>query len=380
MASFALAVTLTNSDTEADRLLDRIRNGLNEERLLALDELVQYAQRAGQLDVWNAAGVGLHLAGRHDQATSIFEQLVQAAPDHDVYRLNLATSLSQTVQVERCRLQLRHVAEHGSTEQARGYAAEQLRGYEEFLGLSGRDRKLRDLQIASLRRSLGQPGAPAASYVSLARMLYMRSMSDGDEQGLAEATAVLEKGQVAFPDETPILELLIVCYLRHDPEGRLPGVASRLEQVAPHSPVLRRLEGVTDERVRDWVAHMAQRMRSLFASVSDNDSSPASRQAALDDLGRIVSMYPDNPDYRVTYAFALLVLGRKEDALAQARILDPVAIESHSFHFNLGQIFWLGGDAERGRHHLNLALLYAADDQERQDARERIADLDEKRP
>jgi hypothetical protein len=379
MASFALAVTLTKSDPEADRLLDRVRNGLNEERLRALDELVQYAQRAGQLDIWNTAGVGFHLAGQHGQATSIFEQLVQAAPDHDVYRLNLATSLSQTEQVERCRFQLRYVAEHGSTEQARRYAGEQLLGYEEFLGLSDRDRKLQDLQISSLRRALEQPGTPAESYVRLARMLYPRSMF-GDEKKLAEATTVLEKGQAAFPDETSILEPLILCYLHHDPEGRLPGVVSRLEQVAPHSPVLRLLEGVTDEKVRDFAAQMDQRMRSLFASVSDNDSSPASRQAALDDLCRIVSRYPDNPNYRVTYAFALLVLDRKEDALVQARILDPVAIESHSFHFNLGQIFWIGGDAERGRHHLNLALLYAKDDQERQDARERIADLDEKRP
>jgi len=56
-----------------------------------------------------------------------------------------------------------------------------------------------------------------------------------------------------------------------------------------------------------------------------------------------------------------------------------VPIASHTFHFNLGQVSWLCGDAERGRHHLNLAMQYPGNDQEREDVRERIADLERTR-
>ena len=89
-------------------------------------------------------------------------------------------------------------------------------------------------------------------------------------------------------------------------------------------------------------------------------------------------MYPDNPDYRVTYAFDMMAANRKDAALPRAHYLTSLPISSHSFHFNLGQVFWLCGDAEHGRHHLNLARQYAENDQEREDVRERISDLERK--
>jgi tetratricopeptide (TPR) repeat protein len=380
MASFALAVTRTDSDPEAGRLLDRVQNGPDEGRRQALETLVQYAERDGTPDVWNAAGVGFHFAGLHDQATRLFDSLVQAIPDNDYYRLNLATSLSQTAQVDLCRHHLRHVVQYGSTEETRKFANGQLQGYENFLGLSERDRKLRELQIASLRQSVQQPGARPEAYLSLARVLVQRSMQDPSGTWLGEAASVLEKGRAAFPAEPHILELLIACYLRHDPQNRLEDAISQLERIAPHSPVLQHLTDATNDQAREFVEQNAQRARDLLDTVCNSGSNAAAREAALNDLGRIVAMYPNNPDYRVTYSFALMAAGREEAALAQARTLADMPISSHSFHFNLGQIFWGCGDRERGRHHLNLALQYAENEQDRQDARERILDLEQTRP
>jgi lipopolysaccharide biosynthesis regulator YciM len=48
---------------------------------------------------------------------------------------------------------------------------------------------------------------------------------------------------------------------------------------------------------------------------------------------------------------------------------------THELHFNLGQVYWMAGDPERGRQHLTLAATLARDDQERLDVVERVAQL-----
>jgi hypothetical protein len=90
----------------------------------------------------------------------------------------------------------------------------------------------------------------------------------------------------------------------------------------------------------------------------------------------MVTTFPTNPNYRSVYAFALGLTGNKEEALTQAEIAAENAIEDHSLHFNLGQVFWMGGDDVRGRHHLELSIKFAATEEERQDALERIAYLE----
>ena len=73
-----------------------------------------------------------------------------------------------------------------------------------------------------------------------------------------------------------------------------------------------------------------------------------------------------------------MVMGHCEEAAQQAKILDSVDEPSHSFHFNLGQIFYYCGDRVKGRTHLELAAKYASDEQERRDAWERISDLEKR--
>ena len=61
--------------------------------------------------------------------------------------------------------------------------------------------------------------------------------------------------------------------------------------------------------------------------------------------------------------------------LQQATLAARGVEKSHRDHFHLGQIFWIWGDPEKGKYHLNLALAYASDDQERQDVKEVVTYL-----
>jgi len=116
------------------------------------------------------------------------------------------------------------------------------------------------------------------------------------------------------------------------------------------------------------------RAAELMKAVCQGDAS--AREAAVEEFSSIVARYPDNTDFRLQYAFALMAASRKEEALKQARLLAHAPSTSHSFYFNLGQVFWLCGDSEQGRHHLDLALRFARNEEEKQDVRDRLADLD----
>jgi len=119
---------------------------------------------------------------------------------------------------------------------------------------------------------------------------------------------------------------------------------------------------------------MLQRVKHLMGQVVRDH--PALRKPAISDLRRIIEQYPQNPNYLVNYGFALMVMGDREEVARQAKILDSMDEPSHSFHFNLGQIFYYCGDRVKGRVHLELAAKYANDEQERRDAWERISDLE----
>jgi len=373
MNAFALIVAQSRKDPDADLLLRRIQYGSDEERDQALLDLVERARRSSDPDDWNAAGIGFHHAGQHDQAARIFEALVQRYPQTDVYRLNLATSYSQTEQIELCQNHLRQLAEHGSTEQFRQLGREQLEGYERFVGFTEEDRKLRELQIRALRQAIQGPERSSEDFIALAKLLILRSKFEPEGDSLAEATLVVEQAQEAFPQEASVLEMLVACYLRRDVHNRLPGVLAQLEKISPDSAALELLATQDDEKARAFSQNIHNRSTELMRAASSGDTSV--REAALQDLSKIVAMYPDNSDYRLQYAFALMGTGRTEAALHEAQRLAREPIDSHGFHFNLGQIFWICGDPVQGRHHLDLALHYAQDEQERQDVRDRLTDL-----
>lgn len=379
MGEFAHIFSQSKVDGEADLLLHRIQNGSEPEANQALSELVDRAKRSNDPDDWNAAGLGFNYAGLQDQATHIFDSLVKSYPEKDVYRLNLATSYSQTEQIELCRHHLRYLAAHGSNEEFQRIGREQLEGYERFLGLTEEDQRLRDLQIRSLRRAIGSPERTPDNFIALARLLILRSKLEPEGNWLAESTSVLEEGKEAFPKEPRILELLVAGYLRHDPNGRLPETLALLEKIAPDSTVVEMLATQNKEEANAFSENIYQRANGLMQRAIESKDDHV-REAAIQDLGNIVAMYPRNTGYRLLYAFSLMGIGRREAGLEQARHLAETPSESHSFHFNLGQIFWICGDPAQGQHHLGLALRYAENEQEMQDVRDQITELSHQKP
>jgi tetratricopeptide (TPR) repeat protein len=353
-------------------LITTAQNGDPHEVGAALDELVRRAEASGgNPEAWAEAAQGFFVARMFPDAIHILRQLVERAPEQDTHRLNLAMAYWQIEDVELCRYHLAHLVKHGRTAELRDYARAQLEQYETSLGLTSRDGELAALQERSLQEQIAAP----TSYVRLGRLWNRQGKLAGDENATARVTALLEEGSRRFPQNIGILELLILCYLRHDPEGRLGDVMRALEKGDPESPVFQKLEGIVDsadaERHR---RQMSGRANALLRQATKGDN--AVRAAALSGLRRMIAVAPNNLDYRLTFAFALGANGAHSEALEQATLLSRQSIESHSYHFNLGQIFWLSGDPTNGRRHLEMAFRYATNEQERQDVRDRIADLE----
>jgi tetratricopeptide (TPR) repeat protein len=362
------------SQEEASLLMERVRTGDPSEQDAAISELAERAEKSNDKDDWNRVAMALFEVRRFDEAISILDKLIHAFPDEDLIRLSLATAYSQVSQVGLCRLHLKHLAEHGGTEEIRKTGREQLEGYEQFIGLTEADRDLRKLQIAALREATSIDGRPAEDFLRLAKLLRRVAALDPDGGWMDQSRATLEAGVAKYPKDVTLLELLVGAYFSSDPEKRLDETLLHLERLAPDSQVFKLLAEVSRKDTSGWGHDMSQRVDHLLGLVAGDD--PALREPALSDLRRIVEQYPQDADYRVHYGFALMVIGDREEAARQAKILDSVDEPSHSLHFNLGQIFYYCGDRVKGRAHLELAAEYAKDEQERSDAWKQISDLE----
>src|SRR5258708_39812461 len=372
--AFEAHLFASRNDPNDEKLFDRIRNGVQAEREASLAQLIERAQLSQQPDDVCAAALGMHWAGRNSEARNVFSALVERHPDNDLFRLNLAAMHSQLGEIDLCRHQLRHLQEHAQDERTRSEAREQLAGYERFLGIGKDDLKFKELQLRSLRSRVTRGEATPADYLSLGRKLIQASMVEGSRDPLDEAVRWMTEGSKAFRRDVALIEHLVLCYLRSGQERLAHEAAIRLEKIFPRSEVLALLKRQPgDQEVKEWSESMQSRSHQLMLDVQNGDA--AKQRAALAELARMVANAPSNPSYRLSYAFALLIVGDRAEGLKQAEALAAQRSDSHSFHFNLGQIFWGCGDSRRGREHLRLALEYAQSEEERQDVHERLTDL-----
>lgn len=360
-----------------DILFDRIENGSEVEQDNALDQLYKYVEENKHSpDSLNELALGYQLAKRFNEAIDIYEQLIQSFPEEDVYRLNLATTYSQIPQFELCKYHLRYLMEHGSTDEMRKLAQQQLSGLTAFLGQKEKDQSLRQLQIDSLRNTIASGQGKVEDYQQLGRIVLQMHHIDSNEQWLDEATSVLEMGLEDFPNDVTMMENLVLCYLFRGDDSRLDALLKELEKLAPHSTVFDILNNLDDKDSEQFLQRKLNHAYSLVAHVQSGDDKLKS--AALHELQRMVAMARSNIDYRIAYSWALLSAGKRTEALNQALIMEKTPRQTHEFYFNVGQIFWHSGDPGKGKYYLEKSSQYATNDKDKQDTTKVIAELSER--
>lgn len=357
-----------SDDSRSTTLLKQLYESPLSDQAKIIQSLTEQAVTSGAADDLSNLANGLSEIGQLDDAIQIFEDLIKAFPGRDTDRANLASVYRASSQFELARYQFNYLAQCGATERIRAWSREQVESLEPESTSAAKG--LRERQIAALRERIAFNEGGAAEYTRLGRSLLNmgpETTETTERHALEEVIALLEEGHSRYPHDVDILELLAHCYLRFDPATRLRDVLQELEKEAPDSALLRRMQEIDANKVSAHGKTMLQRMQRLVHQVQTEDVEL--RLAVLHEMLSIVQEFPQNPNYRWFYAFGLIFAGQKDEALMQAQILAETAGAFHILHFNVAQIFWNCGDLARAEHHLDLALQYAANQQERDDIR-----------
>ncbi len=360
---------------EIQSMLQRTAGGSEVEQLEALEGLYRYANESnGDPDAWNTYGIGLHQARKFDQAIQVFNMLVEAFPEADVYRVSLATTYSQTSQFDLCKYHLRYIVNNGRSEEARRFASEQLEAMERFLKQTAADQELQQLQLKGLREIINSGAATEDDFLRLVRLILVVERTDPEGGYLEELARVLALGRTQFPNSQSILEYQVLCYSRNDPGGKMEETVRLLEQLAPNSKILSILKDIESPEAAEFSGQLHARAAELM-SMCQSDQ-PELVESALKELQRLANFYQTSTYYRQMYAFGLLIAGRKDEARKQAEILEGYGVTTHSEHFHLGQVLWGCGDKVRGKFHLEEAYKTAQTDEERQDTLSVLRELE----
>jgi tetratricopeptide (TPR) repeat protein len=374
MPIFSLGGTSSDDSVRRRQIIAEIRDASQSDQEDTIAELHREAQASdGDERTWSDLALGMFQAGYFEDACDLFRKLADLFPEHDVHRINTATCLSQMGQFELCRHELEHVRSHGQTEDGRRTAAELLEGLIQWRSKSARDVQFARLRLAALRERVEAAEADPDEYVQLARLHIEKESDDLTEMEAAydQARQILEQGKKRFPESVPILEHLAFVYLRTlNAESQLDAIFQKLQRIAPDSRVLQAGQSTNDE-AEAFSKRMRGRAWELMKNCEQDD--PPLVEASLRELQKMVMMYATSPEYRKTYAFALLIAGRNDEARREAEILESLDADSQDMHFHLGQIFSACGDVSRGLRHLELALQLAGSQEDREQTEMLIA-------
>ena len=378
MPVFALRASSNIASEKRRLMIDRIRDASPSDQEEALGELYREAQASeGDEQTWSDLALGLFHAGRFEDACELYRKLAEAFPAQDIHPLNIATCLSQLGQPDLCLHQLEQIKTHGHTEEGRQTATTLLEEFTQWRGQSAQEQQFANLKRTALRERVEAGEAEPDEYVQLARLLLQHESGNLAEVEAATGLArqILEQGEKRFPEFAPILEHLTAVYFRTPgAEAEADAILKRLQRVAPDSPVLDL--GQSEEEAEAFSKRMRSRAFELMRTCEGKD--PQLVEAALRDLQKMVAMFAQTPEYRKTYAFALMIAGRIDDARREAEILASFGDDSHDMHFHLGQIFSACGDEVQGLRYLEQALESAPTQEDREMTLDLIAQCKER--
>jgi tetratricopeptide (TPR) repeat protein len=345
----------------AQELHTAVARGTDSERKWALRELRELCEATPDTEVWLRYSRALATAGYRVKQVEVLERLVASEPYDFGLRIELSSALDA-------------IGHHEQAEQTMRELAPDLPPDVPALVRPRTDRARVELQRNALRSRIDGGHGTADDAVRLAGLALDHYAQEPDGEALNEAARVLEDARTRWPRRVDVLEHLLLVYSvsRAEP-GRVGVLAQELEEIAPESPLMRVFKPVDD-----WLEHETREShegkRRLLRRAFDRDA--GTRAAALEDLRSKVARFPGDLEYRTFYASALMVNGRRAQALEQAAAAaELVEEDNHEMNYNIGQVYLHAGKTRRAREHLLRARASARDDEERADADELLAKL-----
>jgi tetratricopeptide (TPR) repeat protein len=354
------------------RWLQDIQSGTPLDKRDAVQKLERAAYKSkGDPQAWYHLALGLAETERREDAVPILEWLVDRDPSADTFRISLSSVYSTLREFASAERHLRWVIANSPQQQNRLLAESQLAGLSDFLGRNPDDIALRDLQATALEERVSSEVASADDYHRLIRLYFSESLRDSERDWLGSATAAAYRGYLVYPTDVAILQMLVLCYMRYDPEGRLAEIIAALRQVDPSADVLRVGAEAAVFESREHVSS-GKLHRLISYALSDDEQLKAS---AVSDLKLFTREYPGDPAIRLGLAIALSANRKHQELRVQLELLRCAGTVSFDFHFNLGQLFSSVGDITSAQHQFEIATSLAVDPSEIELANTQISAL-----
>lgn len=351
-------------------LLQTVRAAGEGERDGMLQRCVQLAQESTSHADVHFAGLALAEGRWLSQAVAAFDRAVALRPTSDIDRLDAAIALVELGEMDDALVRLAPLVDSDQVKDPARRLRDQVSDAQHNLD---RERALASLQIAALRERISGGTATPADRVELARLLLGLSLSGVEERGCQQALMVLEPVLAANPRYVEALEIKVAALIYTGDGAGLERALIDLERLAPDSNILgfyeqmRRAEH-SGERAPHHVGD-----RDLLQLATTGVGPEA--DAALASLRERQRSLPDDEEYTVAIMFAAIAQQRYDVAVELADDLAKRRPSTYELHYNLGQVYWMTGDPQRGRQHLTVAANLARDDQERRNVAESVAQL-----
>jgi tetratricopeptide (TPR) repeat protein len=316
--------------------------------------------------------LALARSDRAPEAVLLFQELVQAFPDDDGYRLNLSVTYALLGQLDLCESELNEIARRSADSDMLADVKARLAAVSADRRQVELEAKQASLQAMVLRKKVREGTASQEDYFLLGRQLCGNAIAGGAEAGWSEAVVFLESASERFPDDVRFLELLAGCYVVQYEDERLDTLIPRIQRLSPESPVLAQVKATFQGRTSETGTSPSSDEPKARAWLQQAVEDRPSAEEAVRELGRLVNRFPMNPRYRMCYALALFVRGYHDEALTQADLLAPLVGNDHIGNYNIGQIYTFCGQPVKGQHHLEIALAAATTEQDRDDASEML--------
>lgn len=336
----------------------------------SLQDLVELARSTGDPTHLRALAAALAHANQLEQAALLLSELVDARPDDQLARIDLATVQFECRRPHEAMRQLRAAADlrHRQFEITE-FALSRMAQLQGWLDWADQYLRHQELRAAAMRERIAVGVATLDDRIRLARsLLSLTVRPEGAGTEITEAVAVLEAAHRLAPDHVQILELLFAAYHRVGNHAAGYAVERELERRAPHSGAV----ATPDDSVAALRAEHAARVNGLTQRAFQRD------RAALIELRALQERMPSDRSLAGMLLIAEMVFGERN---AVQRLTDDLAARpglDHDAHFYLAQGYHFLGQRDLGEHHFNRAYALAANDSERQDVASLRARLDER--
>jgi tetratricopeptide (TPR) repeat protein len=231
--------------------------------------------------------------------------------------------------------------------------------------------ELEEAQLTALQERIERGHATAGHYQKLLRILVEAGLADHPLADWEDIERLARRGVKTFPADTELLGVLLMLVTRRGDVKAQDAIMRRIAAVDPDSELLALMQPTAETMKME--GNREVRLRGLLEAAVGDD--PHETRAAINELERWTHVNRQDAMAHAALGFGYARTGQTAAMLEEADRLAALAGDHHETHYNVAQLYAIGGQRKRARRHYKEALRLARTEEDREDARQGLARL-----